>query len=43
MTSYVSEQIVKNNKTLDNLYINKTALDDYKTWNDTKKSWKHIS
>lgn len=37
MTSYVSEQIVKNNKILDNLYVNKTALDDYKTWNDTKK------
>ena len=37
MTSYFSEQIVKNNKILDNLYVNKTALDDYKTWNDTKK------
>ena len=37
MTSYVSDEIVKNNRNLDNIYAYKTALDDYKTWNDTRK------
>ena len=28
---------IPKNKNLDNIYAYKTALDDYKTWNDTRK------
>lgn len=42
MTSYVSEYVSNNNtKILPNLFVSKTTLNDYKTWDDTKKELKN--